>query len=694
MQARLYRRLIASVLLALATGAVLVLAYAFNFLSGLQAQSTDVLFKVRPPSALQQYAQRIALIAMDDRTIDRLGYWVSWDRSSYTRLVRFLTEAKARVIAFDVSFEQPKTGDEELAKAIAEAGMVVQPVAGSPNLPQVTRAGEVVRFKGLVSPRPELAQVSALLGHANVLTDGDGAVRTTPLLIRVGDQEYPSLALAAASLYLRRPKPLDVPAATPHLRASGRTIPVDPFYRMIINYAGGPTTSTGSSAFQVASFLDVLEGRVDPAVFRDRIVFVGLLGATGFADDYWVPTAEAGTGKMAGVEIHANAAATILSNSFLVAQDQVSTAATILIMALACAVVAAVFSTVLAAVFALGLAGIFMLFAFAMFDRGLIMNVIYPQLSLVVTFIVVTVYRVVFEEAQQRATLKAMGQYLSPVVMQEVMKDPESLRLGGQKREMTVLFSDIRGFTSFAEKLDPEQLVNLLNDYLTAMTDVVFKHEGVLDKYMGDAVMAFWGAPIVQPEHAVHACDTALGMTKALGPLHARFEEYGIPKLNIGIGLNSGPMSVGNMGSSKRFDYTVMGDAVNLASRLEGTNKEYGTNIVISQSTWDLVKQWGFVARFLDLVAVKGKKEPVAVHELLGRDGSVEPWWGEISAKWDGAVQAYRRADWDAAEREFEAVLEIRPDDGPARLYVERCRALRSEPPPAGWDGVYVMKTK
>ena len=246
------------------------------------------------------------------------------------------------------------------------------------------------------------------------------------------------------------------------------------------------------------------------------------------------------------------------------------------------------------------------------FEQHVVLNLIYPPLALLLHLHGAwSFYRVIFEQGQTRALRGVLGQYLSPSVVAHVTRDPDSLKLGGDEREMTVMFSDLRGFTTFSETLDPETLVHLLNEYLTVMSDVVFKYEGTIDKYMGDAIMAFWGAPQHQPDHATLACqrsprdgDGARATERALGRLRAR------APLAMGIGINTGVMKVGNMGSSSRFDYTVLGDSVNLASRLEGLNKEYGTTLIVSKATLD---QTGgvFHDRFLDLVAVKGKKEPV-----------------------------------------------------------------------------------
>jgi len=259
---------------------------------------------------------------------------------------------------------------------------------------------------------------------------------------------------------------------------------------------------------------------------------------------------------------------------------------------------------------------------------------------------------------------------------------------------MRVLFTDIRGFTTVSEKMDPNQLVSFLNEYLTEMTNIVFDHEGVLDKYMGDAIMAFWGAPKDQPNHAELACRTGFHMMRRLHELQPVWVERGLPPLNIGVGVNTGPMTVGNVGSRMRFDYTVMGDAVNLGSRLEGVNKEYGTNIIISDSTLAEVRD-KFAVRYLDLIAVKGKKEPTAIYELIAPldvPEALPP--KEFLDAWDAAVLLYKDQQFEVAEAAFRKVLELRPDDPPSLVYLERCQEMVASPPGVAWDGVYVFTHK
>jgi adenylate cyclase len=321
------------------------------------------------------------------------------------------------------------------------------------------------------------------------------------------------------------------------------------------------------------------------------------------------------------------------------------------------------------------------------------LNLIYPVLTMLTIYLVITVYRYITEEREKKKIRGAFQYYLTASVINEMLKDPAKLKLGGDKKDLTVLFSDIRGFTTVAENMKtPEELVHLLNEYLTAMTNVVFTHDGLLDKYMGDAIMAVFGAPLNQPDHPLRACKTALGMIDELKKLQKKWADEGRPVLTIGIGINSGDMVVGNMGSEMRFDYTVMGDSVNLGSRLEGINKEYGTNIVISESTHNAVKNVLF-CRELDSVRVKGKNLPVKIYELLGEKKDAEKWEKAVGIFEEG-LSKYRQCLWDEAIISFQRVLEIKADDAPAKLYIVRCQELKKNPPKEPWDGVFTMTKK
>jgi len=258
---------------------------------------------------------------------------------------------------------------------------------------------------------------------------------------------------------------------------------------------------------------------------------------------------------------------------------------------------------------------------------------------------------------------------------------------------MTALFSDIRGFTTISEGMDPEDLVKFLNEYFSIMTRIIMKYQGTLDKFIGDAIMAFYGAPLAQPDHAVRGCKTAIEMIQALREIQPDWQARSLPRIDIGIGLNSGEMTVGNMGSDERFDYTIMGDNVNLASRLEGINKQYGTNIVISQYTYELIRNNAFFVRELDSVRVKGKREPVTIYELVDCK-EPDPETQEVLRAFERGLMAYKSRRWKEATAHFKAAMQIDPNDHPSKLYIGRCEEYALHPPPQEWDGVFDMKTK
>ena len=278
-------------------------------------------------------------------------------------------------------------------------------------------------------------------------------------------------------------------------------------------------------------------------------------------------------------------------------------------------------------------------------------------------------------------------------VVDEIMRDTDRIKLGGEKKELTVLFSDVAGFTTISEKLSPEELVVLLNHYLSAMTDIILKHRGNVNKYLGDGIMAIFGAPRGEPEHAILACLAALESQEALARLREEWKAQGHPEITARIGVNSGPLVVGNMGSQKRLEYTVMGDSVNLASRLEGANKFYDTLILLGPRTYELA-QHGIEAREVDLLRVKGKLEPVVVYELLARKGALSPVKQQVVAAYRGGLAAYKRRDFVSAKGRFEDALRLDPSDGPSKVYLQRTQAYLETPPPPDWDGVYILKSK
>jgi adenylate cyclase len=331
------------------------------------------------------------------------------------------------------------------------------------------------------------------------------------------------------------------------------------------------------------------------------------------------------------------------------------------------------------------------------FLHGWWLNFTIPALTLTSNVLLVSLYRSLFEEKEKRRVRSAFGQYLSPEVIRRLLVNPRLVE--PKKTEITVMFSDIRGFTTISEKLDAQDLALFLNQYLSDMTSLVFDHFGTLDKYIGDAVMAFWGAPYEEPGHATKACNAALKMMDRVRELQKKWEAEGKPHLDIGIGLNTGLASVGNMGSALRYGYTALGDAVNLSSRLEGLNKDYGTHIIVNETTYTAANGDGFVFRELDLIRVKGKLQPVTIYELIGRSG--QPFFygtpDEVRSRlelFQTARALYCQRHWAEAQTSFQAILDKWPDDGPSRAYWKRCQDYLFDGPPSSWDGVFTMTHK
>ncbi len=680
------RRLLLNLAVASLIALILSAAFLTGFLYTAQASGADFLFKAKSG----EKSQRVVIIAFDNQTVRELaasGRIGALPRSNYAKLVDVLAQAGARVIVFDVLFDTPSPDDGDLARAVQQAGNVVMATAG--DLPSLVVSSSLpFQYQKQIKPRPEIASAAAGLGHGNVSVESDGTVRRIPLVITADKENVPALSLAAAASYLRRPNVIEQWPSADSLPFAGRRIPLGANATMLVNYLGGPSRAGSPSTFTVLSLNDTLNGRADLSIVRDKIVLIGVM-ATGIADDHWTPPSVAG--RMYGVEIHANAIETILQSAFLTPESDLAVLASIFLLALITVPVVVRLRPLLATIAAFGLWGIYLLTSFISFDNGLFLNLVYPPLSIAFTFLALMVNRVLFEESEQRVLRGVLNQYLSPAVTKEVLKSPESLGLSGSRRVMTVLFSDIRGFTTIAEGMEPEELVHFLNEYMTRMTDIVFKHGGVLDKYMGDGLMAFWGAPVEQPDHARRACEAALEMRQELAKL--KRERPTTNSLEIGIGANTGPMMVGNMGSQRRFEYTVLGDAVNLASRLEGLNKEYGTQITIGEETRAQLNN-EYTVRMLDLVVVKGKTRPVSVYELVGLSRDLSAIQQDNLRSYERGLSLYRERRFAEAVAEFERALAIDPRDGPARVYLGRCQTLASEPPSPDWDGVFVARRK
>ena len=540
------------------------------------------------------------------------------------------------------------------------------------------------------APLEILAKNTNNFGYFNATPDPDGPMRQIPLFLRYDGKLYPSLALKAAAIYFGydiRPLRGELfPNTLSGVDVGGeRAVPTNEQGVQLINYYKDP-----ASYFPHFSVKDIINGRIDPSSFRDKVVFVGMTAQGGY-DLRPNPFSPA----TPGVYIHAMVAQNMVDSRFLERWTGIALleALAYLIMGLAFALVLPKLSPVVGLLTTLFTALALYIFDTAwVFPNGHWMLLVFPTIQLFFLYLGVTIYGYFTEGKEKRQIKNAFQFYLSKSVVDEVLDDPTKLSLGGEKRVCTVLFSDIRGFTTISERLAPEKLTALLNEYLTPMTNIVFKHEGTLDKYMGDAIMAIFGAPVAHPDHAARSCLTALEMMEKLEVLHADWRGVGLPELDIGIGVNTGPMSVGNMGSKVRFDYTVLGDNVNLGSRLEGINKQYGTNIIVSEYTYNYAKD-AIYARELDSVRVKGKRDPVKIYELLGA-GTPGEEHRQFMDHFHEGLSLYRAQQWDNAIKLFKHVRTLRKDDFTSGVYISRCEAMRSQPPAADWDGVFTMTTK
>lgn len=392
--------------------------------------------------------------------------------------------------------------------------------------------------------------------------------------------------------------------------------------------------------------------------------------------------------------LHGNLINTLATGRFIWRQPGVYEVFILLFLGLVTGYTIPSFKIMKGASICFGIALLYTVYAFNVFwGSGLWIKLAAPLMVIATNYTVISIIRFITEEREKRFIKSAFSQYLAPTIIEQIMNDPSKLRLGGERLVCTAFFSDVAGFSTISEKLTPEELVALLNQYLTEMTNIILRYEGTVDKYEGDAIIAIFGAPINYADHAKRACHASIDMQKLMYGMRKKWAEEGKHQLYMRIGLNTGPMVVGNMGSIQRMDYTMMGDTVNLASRLEGANKPYGTYSMISQFVYAHCKD-DIEVRELDLIRVVGKKEPVTVYELLDRKGELAPEVARIVESYNLALGLYKERKWQEALQAFEATLAIESDDGPAKAYAERCKQFFFNPPPDEWDGVFVLKSK
>lgn len=718
--------------------------YRLGFVQFIDAKLYDYRLRLTLPHASDD---RIVILDIDEKSLKEDGRW-PWGRDKMAALMeRLFDRDGAAVVGFDVVFAEKDNSsglkvlqdlgrnqfkdvaqfqsvltqirphleyDALFASKIKQRNVVlgyyfsnsernaqksISGVLPEPIFPAGTFKGRPVTFlkwDSYGANLPELQASAATAGHFNPVVDFDGVVRRIPMIVEYEGAYYESLSLAVVRTLLGMPKLAPGYATSKDKNYGGLEwltldsaqgdlrIPVDAEISALVPYRGA------RGSFRYISASDVLHDRIPLTDIQNKIVLVGT-SAPGLMDMRSTPVGEV----YPGVEVHANMISGILSQNIKQNPSYVLGANVLLVLlvGVALSILLPILSPIRGTLLSAGVLLLAVVVNGALWEYG---NIALPMaggmLMILTLFALNMTFGYFVESRTKRQITGLFGQYVPSELVDEMSKNPEQVSMEGESREMTVLFSDVRGFTTISEGLDPKELSLLMNEFLTPLSRVIYSHRGTIDKYMGDCIMAFWGAPLPDTRHAYHAVLSGLEMQRTLSSLQPHFKERGWPQINIGVGINTGRVSVGNMGSEVRVAYTVMGDAVNLASRLEGITKEYGAGVLVGESTKEAVPE--FVYRELDLVRVKGKDKPVAIFEPLGLVGEVAQELLEEVKLFQQAVRLYRKQDWDKAELQFFNLLKIAPQSKLYEVYTERVGYYRNNPPGENWDGVFVFKTK
>lgn len=669
------------------------------FFETLEGKLYDAHFAIRGP---MQSSGRVVLATIDEKSLQKYGRW-PWSRALFAAIFKELLARGARVVSPDIFFAEPSPGlqgqknDEIMSEVLIQNPAIftgyfmlmndeelresaVAPQRLEKNFRNLT--GSALPFEYPLRQMREAAGIQDTLplfsnlpggrrqGFFNIIGDPDGTVRKAPLLIAYGGKTFPSLTLQIAMSVLGRPGDEFL-----------SSLRLDSQADFLINYRGG------SQFFPRTGIVDLLEG-TSGLLLEGRVV---LFGATAAGLEDFRPTTI--HPKVPSVVLSANVLDNLLTGDFLRRDGVTDLVSRILIVAVGLLLGFSLSRLNATLGFFLFLAVTVtqaLLLHFLFREMGWVLQNIYPLFSGFLVYSGTTLYRYLTEEKEKRFISDTFQHYLSADVIRELTENPDKIRLGGERKELTVFFSDIRDFASIVEVTPPEILVGFLNSYLTPVTDIILDNKGLLDKYIGDAVMAVFGAPLPEPDHRRLACKSAVEIVRLVNRSNEKWQkEFKVPKLKIGIGINTGVMTVGNMGSERRFDYTVMGDPVNLASRLEGLNKFYQTTILVSHATYEQVRDL-FRFRELDQVQVKGRRETDRIYELLAEPDAVRE---KMFSLFQEGLLRYREGKFGLACVLFEKCLSQVPEDGPSRVFLERCRQLQQKPP-EDWAGVTTFLQK
>ncbi len=691
------KKIVRGILVGAASFGIGLALYALHSFQALEWKSWDA--RLRLFSSPGRASQDIVLVLVDQYSLDiyekQQGMPWPWPREMYGYLIKYLMTGGAKACFFDIAMTETSqfgpADDRNLAEAMNEAGNVLCPIflsgeekesdeAAVSLLGRFSRRADAVpvskeTIRSVTLPLGLYLQAAKGAGNAYVKPDGDGIYRRLPLLYLYKGRTLPSVYLAIAD-FVRG-------------GFGGEPIPTDDQGRMIIRFFGPRGTySTYKIATLINSWAQIQEGKtpqIPPQEFAGKIVLVGL-SAVGLYDLKSSPLSSV----IPGTEIQAAALDTLLNHHFV----RVLPMEIAFILAFVLALVAGISVSLLHKIWRMTLAFLVCLAvpwaaACAAFLGGYWLDFVFPEFTVLFTLTGAAALNYSIEGKERRFIKGVFRHYLSPAVIERIIENPKLLQLGGEKREITSFFSDVAGFTSLSEKMAPEEMVKLLNAYLSEMTDIILDAGGTLDKYEGDAIVAFWNAPLDEPDHALKACRAALECQRRLKELGPEFlKRYG-HEITMRIGLNSGPAVVGNMGSSRRFDYTAMGDTINLAARLESACKQYQVSILAGENTYGKLKDT-LAAREADIIRVVGKQLPVRIFHIIGETEKLTPIQREKIDIFHQGLEAYRERDWDRAIALFGGLTE----DPLAAIYIDRCRNFKLTPPPKQWDTIYGLTIK
>lgn len=691
---------------------LLLYYWAPSLLEYFDERGRDVVFQWRKPPAPPE---EVAVVAVDERSVKDYGRW-PWPRVVQADLLRKLKQVGTGVIALDIVYNNPVQSvcdcpneNDAIPNMLQEEG---SPIVGGyffrsdrstdvdPLAKEILhhfrikqrlmRPGailaDVPTYPSVETNQNEVAQLFHGMGSFNRSPDLDGLVRRAPLLLQYDEELYPSLALDALSVLtgLDAGVVADASGVT-SVRLGSFEIPVDSGGRLTLNFY------SRKEPIPIYSAADVLSGEVGEEELAGRVVFVGVT-EIGISDLVATPI----QASFPGVAIHATVAANILQEFHLVKNldtDLINVALMFLVPLLMVAGMAQLrHPWQMGLAFALILGAVGYLFYWLVGEKGLLVSVVYPGAAVLTAYVVFQTYYMLTSQRKNRFLTDAFGSYVSPDLVDQLLASPDRLSLTGERRRITVLFSDIRSFTTISESLTAEKLVEMLNLYLDRMSKVIIQRSGTLDKYIGDAIMALFNAPLDIPDHPRKAADSALAMLEELASMFGVLKENYDVDIHHGVGLHCGDAIVGNLGSTQRFDYTAIGDTVNLAARLEGLTKQYGVEIVISRAVLDELDE-EYVCRALDQIQVKGKTVPVEIFELMGKGRALAGLADKANA-FNDALELYQSQKFAAAKDAFDDFAERFPGDMPCQIYLERTAHYIESPPGEGWNGVFIATQK